>query len=356
MKAGKKVFVGMSGGVDSSVSAALLKEQGYDVTGVFIKVWQPEGFACTWKEDRLDAMRVAAGLDIPFLTLDLESEYKQGVIDYMLDEYEKGRTPNPDVMCNKTVKFGAFLDWALKRGADYIATGHYARVHEIKDERLQMHVHQLVAGADESKDQSYFLWTLSQDQLAHTIFPIGAFPKKEVRQMAEDRGLYTAQKKDSQGLCFVGKLDMREFLKEFIDVTDGDVLDEEGKVIGRHDGALLYTTGQRHGFTVTNARTDTAPLYVVARDVPHNTITVGPKKQDRLAGEVLHVTLSDVVWHKGEVETPVYARVRYRQELQRGVYTPTTRTLQFDSPQLVAAGQSAVLYDGACVLGGGIIE
>ncbi len=216
----KKVFVGLSGGVDSSVSAALLQSQGYDVFGVFIKVWQPDFYECTWKEDRLDAMRVCAKLNIPFYTLDLEKEYKKEVVDYMIEEYKNGRTPNPDVMCNKYIKFGGFFDWAMSQGADFVATGHYARLNK---------EHELVAGRDSNKDQSYFLWTLTKEQLSKTLFPVGDIEKTEVRKLAKKFGLPTAEKKDSQGLCFIGKVDMAEFLHHFIETKPGPVLNDKVK-------------------------------------------------------------------------------------------------------------------------------
>ena len=220
---GKKVFVGMSGGVDSSVSALLLQQQGYDVTGVFIKVWQPDFVECTWKEDRLDAMRVAAQLDIPFVTLDLEKEYKEGVIDYMIEEYRQGRTPNPDVMCNREVKFGAFFSWAKKQDKDaYIATGHYAN----NDGET------LLVSKDTNKDQTYFLWALKKELLTSIVFPIGDMEKSMVREIAAAHSLSVSTKKDSQGLCFVGTINVKTLLKQFIDEKDGDVLNEAGEIIG----------------------------------------------------------------------------------------------------------------------------
>jgi len=251
----KKVFVGVSGGVDSSTSVALLKKQGYDVTGVFIKVWQPDFVECQWKEDRLDAMGVCADLGIPFLDLDLEEEYKSDVFDYMVSEYKQGRTPNPDVMCNKKIKFGGFLDFAKNKGADFIATGHYVRWQGKK----------LLMGVDKGKDQSYFLWTLTQDQLKYCIFPIGQYEKTKVRRLAKKFGLLTAQKKDSQGLCFVGKVDMKEFLQRFIPQKEGLVLNTDGQVIGVHEGIFFYTIGQRHGFKIKKKGVDDKPYYVVKR-------------------------------------------------------------------------------------------
>jgi tRNA-specific 2-thiouridylase len=250
----KKVFVGMSGGVDSSVAALLLKQKGYDVTGVFIKVWQPDFIECTWKEDRRDAMRVCSELEIPFITLDLEKEYKEGVIDYMIREYKAGRTPNPDVFCNKEVKFGAFLDWALKNGADYVATGHYA---QIKDENLQK-------GKDLTKDQSYFLWTLNKKQLSKIIFPVGHLLKSEIRDIALKNNLDTAKKKDSQGLCFIGKIDVKDFLKEFIKNKKGNITDIDfNKNIGEHDGVFFYTIGEKiNGKYIINKDIKTNILYV----------------------------------------------------------------------------------------------
>lgn len=301
-----KVFVGLSGGVDSAVSAALLKRatpnnynklfghpapkgfKGYDVTGVFIKAWTPEGYPCSWREDRRSAMRAAAILDIPFLTLDLEEEYKREVVDYMIAEYKAGRTPNPDVMCNKKIKFGHFLEFALSNGADFIATGHYAmnaasskqpvarkNIENFKNLMLD-HSCSLLEGADPNKDQSYFLWTLTQKQLAHTLFPVGHLKKDEVRKLAKKFGLPQAVRKDSQGLCFLGKIDMKDFLKEYVGGRKGDVLNEKGEVIGMHNGAILYTIGERHGFTVTKKRDSDAPLYVVSKDIVNNTITVAP--------------------------------------------------------------------------------
>lgn len=342
----KKVFVGLSGGVDSSVSAALLKDAGFDVTGVFIKVWHPEWLQCDWKEERRDAMRVAAQLDIPFLTLDLEKEYKQGVADYMIEEYKKGRTPNPDVMCNREVKFGAFLKKALEMGADYVATGHYA---QNLDGRL-------IAGEDGEKDQTYFLWTLKPDQMKRILFPVGKYKKKEVRKLAKKYELPTASKKDSQGVCFLGKLDMADFLKHYVDEVPGDVLNEKGEKIGHHEGALFYTTGQRHGFVIDQKGTDDEVLYVVSKNMEVNTITVSPRQNGNLPFETRGFELSGLNWIAGRTpeKKNLKARIRYRQKLQNCVLDGNAVT--FETPQSGAVGQSVVFYDDNKCLGGGVIE
>src|SRR3989344_5097892 len=253
----KIVFVGLSGGVDSAVSAALLKKQSFEVVGVFIKTWHPEFLECNEEEERRDAMRVAAFLDIPFLTFDFEKVYKREVADYMIREYRAGRTPNPDVMCNKEVKFGAFLKKALSMGADFVATGHYAQNKNLS----------LIKGVDPTKDQSYFLWTLKQNQLKHIIFPVGHLKKSQVRKLAEKYGLHTFQKKDSQGICFLGKLDMKEFLQHYIKPKSGRVLDINGKTIGKHNGATFLTLGERHGFTITSKTNHDRPYYIIAKDI-----------------------------------------------------------------------------------------
>ena len=369
MEKQKKVFVGLSGGVDSSVSAAILKEQGFDVVGVFIKVWQPDFLPCTWREDRLDAMRVAAHLDVPFITIDLEKEYKEEIVDYMVREYKNGRIPNPDVMCNKYIKFGAFLDKALEMGTDCVATGHYARVHVKKDsENSKLNLgekdvkYSLLAGIDKNKDQSYFLWTLKQKQLQRVLFPIGEYEKSKVRSLARKFGLATAEKKDSQGLCFVGKLDMKEFLKEFIQEKKGDVLNEEGKVVGWHDGVYFYTIGQRHGFTITEKSTDDAPFFVSGKDIEKNILIVSHKKKSgELAQSKTEVILDNVNWIAGEspdLNKKYSARVRYRQTLQPcriGIDDFGKTKIVFEEPQIANPGQSVVIYDDDNCLGGGII-
>ena len=353
----KKVFVGASGGVDSSTTMALLKKQGYAVTGVFIKVWQPDFVECQWKEDRLDAMRVCATLGVDFLDLDLEKEYKRDVFDYMVNEYKNGRTPNPDVMCNKKIKFGAFLDFALKNGADFIATGHYVRLDGEK----------LLVGVDRNKDQSYFLWTLTGEQLKHCLFPVGKYEKTKVRELAKSFKLPTAQKKDSQGLCFVGKVDMKEFLERFIPQRPGNVQNKQGEVIGKHDGIFYYTIGQRHGFLITEKGVDDKPYYVVAKDLEKNILTVSNERfpdnsPEELTGVGhLLVKIGGVNWISGEkpsLDKRYQARIRYRQILQDCslVEEEGGIAVKFEKFQNVAKGQSVVIYDGEVCLGGGVVK
>jgi tRNA-specific 2-thiouridylase len=398
---GTKVFVGLSGGVDSSVSAALLKRAGYDVTGVFIKVWQPDWIECSWREERRDAMRVAAHLNIPFVTLDLEKEYKEGVIDYMIAEYRAGRTPNPDVMCNRQVKFGAFWQWAKAQGAEYVATGHYARIgtrSKVQGTRCKgqgianhrrlvlpcplllapcslslvpcsLHL-PLLAGVDTNKDQSYFLWTLNQNDLPHILFPVGEMTKFEVRKLAAKFKLPTATKKDSQGLCFIGKVDLKEFLSHYIQAKKGNVLDQNGEVIGTHPGALFFTIGERHGFDIPKKSPQDRPYFVTDKDVERNTITVSNKDADQLLpGAQRMVRLTNVNWTRGSVpefspdETATFslhARSRYRAPLQKMrivAVNISETTIEFEKPQdTLSPGQSVVIYDKAECLGGGVIE
>ncbi len=270
----KKVYVGMSGGVDSSVAAALLKEEGYEVVGVFIKIWLPELSNCDWRAERRDAMRAAAKIGIPLSTLDLSEEYKKLVIDYLLREYKLGRTPKPDVMSNKEIKFGLFYRAAIARGADFVATGHYAlrrgsdllapgKRGEVADRPLP----RLGVSKDKEKDQTYFLWTLTPEILAKTLFPIGDYKKSEVRKLATKFGLPNATKPDSQGLCFLGPVDFKDFLAQHLPEKIGQVLDEKGEVVGEHRGAHFYTIGERHGFTLFKQRPDETPRYIVAKDM-----------------------------------------------------------------------------------------
>ncbi len=350
-----KVMVGMSGGVDSSVAASLLLDQGYDVVGAFMKNWSdtkdPKTGECAWKEERRDAMRVATQLGIPFMTFDFEKEYNEAVVEYLYREYAAGRTPNPDVMCNRAVKFDLFLKEALKAGADFIATGHYARVLKKDDGRYA-----LLAGLDRSKDQSYFVFSLGQEQLKHVLFPVGDLDKRDVRAYARDKGLETADKKDSQGICFIGQVEIREFLKRALKPKPGEIITTDGKVIGRHDDAQAFTLGQRHGLGVGGG----TPYYVATIDVVSGIVTVAPGA-DHPALFKQKLTAEEWHWVAGVASmTPLYAqaRIRYRQPLQECEAQPTARgyELRFAKPQrAVTPGQFAVLYDGDEVLGGGVI-
>lgn len=350
----KKVYVGMSGGVDSSVTAALLKEQGYDVTGVYMKNWSQDlpGFVCPWKEDYQDAKRVAVRLGIPFKMYDFEKDYRHKVVDYMIDGYKAGLTPNPDIMCNQEVKFKLFLEAALEDGADLIATGHYARI-----QRHHGNATALLTGLDKNKDQSYFLYRVSEDALNRTLMPIGAYEKSAVRAMAKELGLNTAEKKDSQGICFVGKVGIKEFLQQFVKTEPGPIVDQYGVVVGEHDGALFYTIGQRHGLQVGGG----LPYYVTGKNMHLNQVHVTTDLQDK------HLWSSSFTLHAPHwINDPpskqaTYAvRTRYRAAL-----IPVTRLekrddntwhleLQ-DEVRALTPGQSAVLYDQDRVVGGGIV-
>lgn len=344
-----KVFVGLSGGVDSSVAALRLKKAGHDVTGVFIKVWHPDFLVCNWEQERLDAMRVAAKLAIPFLTCDAEAAYRDAVAHYFIESYRQGLTPNPDVKCNKEVKFGAFMEFAQERGADFIATGHYA----------QRRRTDLLRGVDTTKDQSYFLWTLTPEQLAYTLLPVGDSTKDVIRAEAAGAGLLTAEKKDSQGVCFLGHIDIPDFLSHYIDLVPGKVLNESGKVIGTHAGAFVYTVGQRHGFSITNHDAARTPHYVVSKDITANTITVSTSHPTTQSGNILTLTniqLRDTITQNEQLT----AQTRYRQ--LPGLVTAidqsdNTLTIRIDNTtEAVATGQSCVLYRGEVCLGGGIIS
>ncbi|MDO8521899.1 MAG: tRNA 2-thiouridine(34) synthase MnmA [bacterium] len=362
----KTVFVGLSGGVDSAVSAALLKEKGFNVVGVFIKIWQPEFIECTWARDRLDAMRVAVALDIPFREIDLSSDYGRMVVEEMIASYASGITPNPDVLCNRHIKFGSFMKYALREGADYIATGHYARVAS-GDRRLSQNGRrftqkqsktefELLRGRDKNKDQSYFLYTLGQRDLARTIFPVGGLLKRHVRTLAQKWQLPVAQKSDSQGLCFVGDVSMKDFLSRYLKLESGPVLDSAGTVIGSHDGAALYTIGQRHGFTVERGAGDGKPHYVVSVDISANTIRVSPRREDAARNEA---PVDSMRWIGKAPELPFKAttQARYREEPCSATITKAGTEIKiiFDEPQIAARGQSLVVYDGTRCLGGGVI-
>lgn len=353
----------MSGGVDSSLAAALLQERGFDVHGAFIMTWQIPGLPCSAAEDRRDAMRVAAKLNIPFHTFDFAEEYKRGVVDYMLREYAAGRTPNPDVMCNKEIKFGAFLRKTREMGAEYMATGHYARLERIKNHESRI-MNRLLMSKDTNKDQTYFLWMLGQEALSRTLFPIGDYLKSEVREMARERGLITADKRDSQGLCFLGKIDVRAFLARHLGAKEGSVLDAaSGKAIGVHAGAALYTLGQRHGFRVEHETPRSEPLYVVSRDIAANTITVASRAAVlRVPSARCEVDLGICNWigEAPEAGGVYLARIRHRGELMPCRIEPFERDMSrtrvlFETPLLAASGQSLVLYEGERVVGGGVI-
>jgi tRNA-specific 2-thiouridylase len=362
-KTGKKVFVGLSGGVDSAVSAALLKKAGYDVTGVFIKVWQPSAnwrMPCTWRDERRDAMRVSIALNIPFIFVDLENEYKKGVVDKMVEEYKRGRTPNPDVLCNKEVKFGAFLKKAKELGADYIATGHYAQIQEVRSKEYELR-----EGRDGEKDQSYFLWTLTQEDLANTLFPVGHLEKREVRMLAEKFNLPVASKKDSQGICFIGDVSMEEFLSHFISSKPGLVINTEGEVIGSHRGAVHYTIGERRGFEVNKKRPEDGAFYVVSKDIEQNTITVSNKQTEIISRSPKKIVIKNVNWINEPSGPNIFARIRYRGEKLPAELSLMGKKLAVEFKDRVrglSLGQSIVFYEKAekngesSCLGGGIMD
>lgn len=345
------VYVGMSGGVDSSVAAALLKKQGYKVTGVYMKNWTQDlpGFVCPWADDLADAKRVAVQLDIPFKVFDFQAEYKQHVVDYMISEYQAGRTPNPDIMCNQEIKFDLFLRAALADGTDMIATGHYARVGGPQPS--------LLTGMDKNKDQSYFLYRVTAEALGKTLLPVGELTKPEVREQARRLGLATAEKKDSQGICFVGKVGIKEFLQNYIEAAPGAIVDKKtGGIIGEHDGAVFYTIGQRHGLHVGGG----LPYYVVGKDMERNIVHVTTDLNDEnLWRDTL--SLAQLHWvNEPPRESRTYqVRTRYRAPLV-GCRVERLEgdglTLRLDEPErALTAGQSAVLYDGERVVGGGIV-
>ena len=343
-----KVYVGMSGGVDSSLAAALLVEQGYDVTGVYMKNWTENlpGMQCPWADDLADAKRVAVQLGIDFKVFDFEKEYKHKVVDYMIEEYKLGRTPNPDIMCNQEVKFKLFLETALENGADMIATGHYART---KGSVLAM-------ATDTNKDQTYFLYRVTGAALAKTLFPLGEFTKPIVRQMAKERGLFTATKKDSQGICFVGKVGIRDFLSQYVEQMPGKIIDKKtNKVLGHHDGAIFYTLGQRHGLEVGGG----LPYYVVGKSMAKNEVYVTTDLNEKALWRE-KIQLDSVHWINDAPADGHYdIRVRHRAPLMSAQLESDKDggvTLVLQDPQrAVAAGQSIVIYRGIECLGGGIV-
>jgi tRNA-specific 2-thiouridylase len=380
------VFVGLSGGVDSAVSAALLKEQGYKVVGAFIRIALP-GYPCTAGQDRVDAMRVAAHLQIPFVEVDLSKEYEQKVFNTSIGEFAAGKTPNPDVLCNREIKFGLFYNWARGKGADLVATGHYARVAsttsadsgygdfsaekspEVGSPSLakppppavsSSRVH-LFAGADPDKDQSYFLALVPQDALRHTLFPVGSMVKPQVRALAAKFGLPNAARPDSQGLCFLGPVSLSDMLQRELEMRPGEVLSPAGEVVGTHEGAARYTLGQRHGFTLAAQSPETRgfdsahrkPHYVVGKDITRNTITVSPSKFPTGVTKTV-ITLTERNWI-GEAPTGACeARYRYRSKLIAAQVEGNTVTLA--EPHFVPEGQLVALYRGERCLGGGVAQ
>ena len=386
----KRVIVGLSGGVDSSVAAYLLTQQDYEVIGLFMKNWHDESVTlsneCPWLEDSNDAMLVAEKLGIPFQTVDLSAEYKERIVDYMFDEYAAGRTPNPDVLCNREIKFDVFLKIALSLGADYVATGHYCQKEEVSVENKS--IYRLISGADSNKDQSYFLCQLTQDQLAKTLFPIGHLQKSEVRKIARELNLVTAEKKDSQGLCFIGKVSLPDFLQQQLQPKTGNIIEipedfyngkeppktiavqsqkiryqtTDGKIVGTHQGAHFFTIGQRKGLAVGGTP---EPLFVIDTDVVENVVYVGQgKDHPGLLRQALQVSLADVHWVREDLKTiqgepmEVMARIRYRQPLQKATLIPQADAFYvlFDQPQsAITSGQFVAWYLDKELLGSGVI-
>ena len=394
----KKVVLGLSGGVDSSVSAYLLKEQGYEVIGLFMKNWHDDSVTisdeCPWLEDSNDAMIVAEKLGIPFQTVDLSEQYKERIVDYMFNEYERGRTPNPDVLCNREIKFDVFMKIAISLGADYVATGHYCRKGEI--EKNGEKIYQLLSGKDNNKDQSYFLCQLTQEQLSKTLFPIGELQKSEVRRIAAEQELVTADKKDSQGLCFIGKVRLPDFLQQKLKPKEGNIVEinsdsetyktdipefeskieelkflsqkyqyqpDDGKVVGKHQGAHYFTKGQRKGLAVGGTP---EPLFVIDTDVEDNVIYTGQgKKHPGIYRKALFINEDEVHWVRKDLSLKpdesleLKARIRYRQPLQEATLYQTEQGMYvvFKTPQAsITEGQFVAWYDGEELLGSGVIS
>jgi tRNA-specific 2-thiouridylase len=344
----KTVYVGLSGGVDSSVAALLIKKQGYKVVGVYMKNWSKDlpGMPCPWKDDYQDAKRVAVQLGIDFKMYDFETQYKQKVVDYMLDGFKAGVTPNPDIMCNQEIKFKLFLDTALSDGADLIATGHYAST---KDGRLFM-------AKDDNKDQTYFLYRVEKGALQTTLFPLAGLAKPQIRALASENGLVTADKKESMGICFVGKVGIRDFLSQYVKQKRGKVIDQHGSVVGEHDGAIFYTIGQRHGLDLGGG----LPYYVTGKNMSKNEVYVTTDLQDKKLWSD-KITLTSVHW----IDKPpcksdaLMVRTRHRAKLIPIVsFSKSKNNWEFelkDEVRALTPGQSAVFYVGSECLGGGIV-
>lgn len=359
-QAAQRVVVGLSGGVDSSVAALLLLEQGYQVEGLFMKNWEEDDTDeyCSAAVDLADAQAVADQLGIPLHTRNFASEYWDNVFTYFLDEYRAGRTPNPDIMCNKEIKFKAFLEFALDLGADYIATGHYARIGHTPEGRVQM-----LKGVDDNKDQTYFLYTLQQHQLRHSLFPVGHLPKSEVRALAAAAGFTTARKKDSTGICFIGERKFRDFLQRFLPAQPGMIVDTSGKAIGKHHGLMYYTLGQRQGLGIGGLKdTPEAPWFVVDKDLTQNRLIVAQGNQnDYLLKH--HLQASQWHWVAGHPPAAHFActaRIRHRQPEQSCQVTlraeGSAQVCFMEAQRAITPGQSIVLYQGDICLGGGIID
>lgn len=354
----KTVYVGLSGGVDSAVSAALLKDAGYRIIGAFIKTWAPEGYPCPAEEDKRESMKVAAHLGIPWIEINAEEIYKKNVADYMIAEYAAGRTPNPDVFCNTAVKFGTFFEAAMARGADYIATGHYARIKSFGEAELlrKRNEVEFLVGKDPAKDQTYFLWNVPREKLAKTLFPVGEYPKEKVRKLAKKYNLPNRDRPDSQGVCFLGPIDMKAFIKDMLKPAAGKVLNEDGKIIGTHDGAMLYTIGERHGFHITEPHH--GPLFVVEKNMENNTLTVSPNPADLKWSKKIRIADENWIGLRPTPDQTIDAVFRYHGEKYKVNLLEDGRIYfleKVDTPN-IAEGQSAVFYDGEKCLGGGIVE
>jgi len=359
----KTVYLGLSGGVDSAVAAALLLEQGYKVHGVFLKIWSDKDEKtgqCPWVQDRRDAIAVAAKLGISLETVDFEKEYKEEVFSYFVKEYKAGRTPNPDILCNEVIKFGSFLEWALKQGADYIATGHHVRrdPESGKEERTG---YKLLSGLDPEKDQSYFLARLNQHQLRRSLFPIGNFTKDQVRKKASELGLDTvADKRSTRGICFIGKVDLKDFLSKYTVEKQGDIIDQTGQVVGQHEGVSFYTIGQRKGLKIPAVESSTKPFFVIEKKPEENQLVVSNDPSALLEDAVY---CQELHWLDGKIrKLPLTcrARIRYHQPLHEVTLSfsaDNQLVVQFKDPiKGVAPGQYAVFYDGEELIGSAIIS